>query len=219
MAIPFSRTLGAVRADRGRAAVVAGAVGTLILATWVMWMFAGRITVFLASDRARLEVAPAPTQVAARIGGPITDVHLAVGARVKTGDVLVQLDSAAEVIALERAKSRLAAIEPELASVERELAAELEGGLSAATGDQAAEGETIARKKAAEVELRHAQKEERRARTMFKSGVLMAADLARAVTETKARRAALEALTHAVGGRGADRQQREAERHVRREQL
>jgi len=219
MAAPFSRTLASVRSDRARRTLVAGALGILILAAWVVWMVVGEIAVYRTSVRARLEVTPAPTQVAARIGGRIVEVRLVVGTRVTAGDVLVSLDPTSKAIELERSKRRLAAIEPELASVARELAAEVEAGGDGAAADQAAEREVIARQRAVEVAVRQAEEEETRTRAMVEAGVQASADLSRAVAETKQRRAAFDALIHEAGGRTADRRQREATRNVRREQL
>ena len=219
MAAPFSRTLGAVRSDRGRMAAVAGGLGFLLLAAWMIWLFVGQVAVFRTSLRARIEVTPAPTQVAAPTSGRLVEVHLVVGTRVAAGDVLVALDAAAERIALERAKGRLAAIEPELASVGRELVAETEAGRRGATADTEAERAVLARQRSLEVALAQAEEEETRTRKMVAAGVQPSADLALAIAETKQRRAALDAQIHEVGGRSADRQQREATRNVRREQL
>lgn len=219
MAAPFSRTLGAVRSDRGRAAVLAGGLGVMLLAAWLIWLFAGQVAVYRTSVRARIEVTPAPTQVAAPFGGRVVEVRLVVGTRVAEGDVLVVIDSAAEAIALERAKGRLAAIEPELASVGRELVAETEVGRRGASVDQEAEKAVQARQRALEISLRQAEDEEARTRKMVEAGVQPSADLTLAIAETKQRRAALEAQGHELSGRSADRFQREAARDVRREQL
>lgn len=219
MAAPFSRTLGAVRADRGRYAPAAAGLGILILGSWAIWLFAGQIAVYRMSARARLEVSPAPAQVAAPVGGRLVEVHLIVGTRVVVGDVLVAIDTAAEHIALDRAKARLAAVEPELESLSRELVAEATAGRGGATSDQEAESEVIARRRAVEAALAQAEEDEKRTRAMVEGGATAAADLSRAIAETKQRRAARDAVIHEAGGRNADRQSREATRAVRREQL
>ena len=39
---PFGRTLGALRADRGRTAIFVGGIGVVLLALWIAWMAIGR---------------------------------------------------------------------------------------------------------------------------------------------------------------------------------
>jgi membrane fusion protein (multidrug efflux system) len=219
MAAPFSRTLGAVRSDRGRSAAVVGGLGFLLLATWASWLFEGRIAVFRTSTKARIEVTPAPAQVAAPTAGRIVEVHLVVGARVAAGDPLVTLDTASERIALDRARVRLGATEPELASMARQLAAETQAGSRGATADAESERMVIAQRRSLEVALTQAEEEEKRTRAMVAAGVQPSADLSHAVAETKLRRAALDAQLHEVGARTADRRQRESTREVGREQL
>ncbi len=199
--------------------MLAGCLGALLFAAWLVWLTAGRITVLRTSERARLEVSPAPTKVAVPVSGRIVDVNLAVGTRVRGGDMLVALDATSDRIALKRAKDRLVAIEPELASVAREVEAETAAGRGGSAADQAIGREVLARQRARQVTLRQAEEDEARTRKMVEAGVQPTADLSRAISETNERRAALDALSHEAGARSGDRQQREAARNVRREQL
>src|SRR5918995_1310404 len=60
----------------------------------------------------------------ARMAGRVVRVTLPVGAAVKEGDVLVELEADAERLALEQSRARLDALDPEIASIRREIAAE-----------------------------------------------------------------------------------------------
>ncbi|MBP9914043.1 MAG: HlyD family efflux transporter periplasmic adaptor subunit, partial [Opitutaceae bacterium] len=219
MAAIFSRTDGAIRDDRAVTTLLAGGVGLLILGAWSIWLFTGEIAVYQSSTRARLEVSPAPTQLATRVPGRVVEAHLLVGERVAAGDLLLALDVTAVELAIKRARARLVAIEPELASVAREAAADSEAGIGGSTADQESEREVAARRRAAEVLVRQAEVEETRTRAMVDAGVQPTGDLSRAIAETQQRRAARDALAHEGSARNADRRQREANRDVRREQL
>ena len=219
MATGFSRTLGALRSDRGYAVTLVGGLGGALLVAWVLWLFAGHVAVYRTSVRARLEVIPAPAPVVAQVAGRVVEVHLVVGVRVAAGDVVVALDTTAETIARERAKSQRATIEPELTSVARELVAEDEAGHNGAIADRESERVVLAQQREVMAALTHATEEEARTRGLVKTGAIPGADLPRAILETKQRRAALDALIHEANEREADRRQRDATRKTRREQL
>ena len=216
---PFHRTLSSLQADRGRVAAVTGAIGGVLIAMWIAWLYGGRVAVYRTSAHARLEVTPPPAQVAAPVSGRIVDVHLEISARVRAGDVLVVLDSTAQRIARERATAALSAIEPELASVDRELDAEEQAGRGGATSDREAQREALAQQRQVEVALEHAEEEETRTRVLVENGVLPDADLSRATMDVRRQRATLEALVHAASKRGAERHEREGTRRAAKEQL
>src|SRR5438093_1241310 len=92
----FEQTLRALRADRSRGALIAGAITIVLGLAWIAWMTAARVPVYRTSVRSRLEVLPAPTRVATVVAGRLVAVHLQVGARVRAGDVLVELDAQTE---------------------------------------------------------------------------------------------------------------------------
>src|SRR5258706_7325066 len=155
----FEQTLRALRGDRSRGAVIAGTVAILVGLAWISWMTVARVPVFRTSERARLEVLPAPTRVATVAAGRVVAVHLQVGARVAIGDVLVELDSQTERVALDRARGQLAALDPELASLEREIAAEGNAVTAGEASGRSSVREQLARQRAADIELAHAEDE------------------------------------------------------------
>ncbi len=197
----------------------AGIVGVLLLAGWISWLVAARVDVYRVSADARIEVTPAPTQVAASTTGRVVHVDLSVGARVEAGHPLVVLDTTSEVASLERARAKLEALAPELASIDREVESELllEGRGDA--GDRETEREVLARQRGAEAELLRAQDETIRVRALVESGALPAAELSRATTDEAKRRSTYDAITHESKARASDRGQRAAARASRREQL
>jgi membrane fusion protein (multidrug efflux system) len=216
---PFARTLGALRADRGRAAIFVGGLGVVLLGLWIAWMAIGRVSVYRTSVRARLEVTPAPAQVAAVIGGRVVEVDLAIGARVEANQALVVLDTRIEAASLDRARVRLAAITPELASIDRELEAEDAVEHSGDAGDRETERQALARQRGAEAELARAEEEAIRVRALVDSGALPAAELSRANAEEAKARATFDAAVHEAKALGSSRTERAAGRSTRREQL
>jgi multidrug resistance efflux pump len=219
MSASFPRTLAALRTDRGRTAVLAGALGLLLLAGWTGWLGLARVSVYRTSSRARLEVMPAPARVAATVGGRVLRVNLRVGQKVSADEVLVELEATPEHIALERTRARLAALEPELGSLARELAAEDQATARGDAADRAALRETLARQRAADAALSLAEEEERRIRSLVEAAGAAPSALSHAASDLRQKRAVGEAIAHESATLEADRQERDASRRARREQL
>lgn len=219
MSADFSRTLGALRADRTSASRIAGAIAIIILTAWLVWFVRARVAVYRTSLSARIEVFPAPTRMAAPVGGRVARVSLSVGAEARAGEVLVELETTAERIALARARTAITATEAEAASVGRELSAEDTASLHAASSDREDLREVIARQRAAEAAMRLAGEEETRTRALFAAGAASESEVARAVAEHREKTAALDALVHQTQALDAVGRQRESSRKIRREQL
>lgn len=124
MAGTFDQTMRALRADRSRGAWLIGGVTVTMALGWLLWMSFAAVPVFESSNHARLEVLPPPNHLGALVAGRVIRVELQVGRRVATGEVLVELDAAPQKVELQRALDQLKALEPELASLDREIAAE-----------------------------------------------------------------------------------------------
>ncbi|HSD88843.1 MAG TPA: biotin/lipoyl-binding protein, partial [Kofleriaceae bacterium] len=124
MAGSFGQTMRALGADRSRGGWLLITIIGAFAVGWIAWMVAAEVPVYESTPRARLEVLPAPSVIGAPIAGRVERVNLQVGRRVAAGDVLVELESAAQRVELTRARDQLAAFGPELASLDREIAAE-----------------------------------------------------------------------------------------------
>ena len=93
MATSFSRTLRALNDGAPRHIRVV-AVVLALLAGWVVWALAGRVSIVAVSKRARFESRRAVRQIAIPVNGRITSINIALGQRVHRGDVLIELDTA-----------------------------------------------------------------------------------------------------------------------------
>ncbi|HEX8695328.1 MAG TPA: HlyD family efflux transporter periplasmic adaptor subunit [Longimicrobium sp.] len=181
MAVPFSRTTRALRADGARRSIALQVAGVLLLAAWAAWLAAARLTLYETSAGARVEAGRAVHPVDAAAGGRVVAAPgLRLGAAVRAGEVLVVLDAGAERIELERERARLAS----LAAQRSALVARLgdEGGALARSREAlaAAAREGAARVRDAEVGERLARSEEQRAAALHAAGTLADAELQRA---------------------------------------
>ena len=93
MATSFSRTLRALNDGAPRHIRVV-AVVLALLAGWIVWALAGRVSIVAVSKRARFESRRAVRQIAIPVNGRITGINIALGQRVHRGDVLIELDTA-----------------------------------------------------------------------------------------------------------------------------
>lgn len=79
------------------------AVALALLAAWIVWALAGRVSIVAVSKRARFESGSAVRQIAVPLSGRIARVNIALGQSVRRGDVLLELDPSDA--AIRRAKS------------------------------------------------------------------------------------------------------------------
>ncbi len=88
VAIPFSRSVRALRADgRSRRAIWFLAIPVVVLAAWTVWLFEARIARYETSDRAEVVSSGANAYVEAEFpAAAIARIHLGQRARVELGD-------------------------------------------------------------------------------------------------------------------------------------
>ncbi len=219
MAAAFSRTLAALRADRRRAPLVGFGVALAILASWLAWGALASVSVYRSSTQARIEVDPAPARIASPVSGRVTVAHLQIDAPVAAGEILVELDATTERIALDRAQLRIAALAPQVDSIERELVAEDAGGRDGRTAELDTEGEVRARLRVAEADLAFAERDLAREQVLAAKGASPEVVRERAETVVKQRRATLDAIAHEADAMTATHRERNDGRRGRREQL
>ena len=218
MSSPFSRSLRAIDSDRSRtwwpAAVVAG-----LLAAWTAWFVFARVPLYETSASARIEAAAAAHPVQARLIGRTVRVNLTVGARVREGEVLVELEADAERLALQEARARVEALGPEIAAVRSEIQAEQRAIEDERRAAAVSRDEQRAIVREAEAARGLAEDDAKRFERLRTEGVIPEADDSRARAEVARRRATAEAAAAALTRIGHDEKTRQSDRLVRIQRL
>jgi membrane fusion protein (multidrug efflux system) len=218
MSSPFSRTLRALESERSRGWRTA-AVATLLLLAWVGWFMLSRIPLYETSTIARLEATAAAHPVDARMLGRVVSVNLAVGRVVRAGDVLVELESDAERLALGEARRRVEALGPQIAAVSQEIAAEEEAVEADRRASLTARDELSATLREAQAGLGIASEEARQLARLRAEGVISEIENSRARAEAERRKAAADAAAAAIARIDTDQTTRESDRRVRIQRL
>jgi multidrug resistance efflux pump len=133
MPVSFERTWRALDADSTGPRTLGIGLAGLLLGGWLAWFAGGQVKVYEVSDKTSLEAAAAAHPVATRIDGRVVNARLELGRRVKTGEVLVELDAEAERLALARNAAHLASFKAQAAALRPEIEAR-EAGLAAYRG-------------------------------------------------------------------------------------
>lgn len=120
MPTPFSRTLRSLDGD-GHGSLWTLLIATALLVLWLGWFVGSRIAVYAATDDARVETGQAVHAIQAAVGGIVIGCQVALGARVRAGDVLCELESVAEQSRLREEKARRAALERQVDAGRAEL--------------------------------------------------------------------------------------------------
>lgn len=170
---------------------------TGLLAAWIVWALVARVTVYAVSDSARLEVEQAACPVEASLEGRVTTTHIVLGADVRLGEVLVELD--AEPFRLEAAERRAtrAGLAAELAPLHDEIQALQRQATDLAEAAGKGSEEIAAEVQEAEAALALAQGVVDRAKALRAEGVVSAAELARVQFDLDKHRAGVGRLVAA----------------------
>jgi multidrug resistance efflux pump len=215
----FSRTTRSLSNDTSGYALLSWLLAGLFLGAWLLWFFFAEITVYEVSDKARLEVERTAHPVAAPISGKILSASLHLDQPVEKGEVLVELDAGSEKLRLQEEESRLKALPPQIASLQKEIATqELAGqedhqaALSAAQAARARYHEAIT---AADFAKDH----ERRLSKLGGSGRVPLIDVLRVRAEAQKMRAAADAFSSEIRRVEMDARTRAHQKQAEVEQL
>lgn len=183
--------------DNARSVRVWTAVMFLLMAAWAVWFFGARVPIFAASDSARFE-AVAVHWIEAPVAGQIRTVRTAVGSDVRAGDVLLELDSSTEKLReAEQSLQRTSASE-RAGLLRRQLAAAEESLVRQRDVARASAAEAQARLDEASEAARLADSEARRARQLFRNGLLSQAALDTLDADATRKRAAVGTMAAAM---------------------
>lgn len=94
-----------------------------LLLMWGAWAFAGRVSIVSISRRARFESRLAIRRIAAPASGRITSVNIALGQKVRRGQVLIELDDAEPAIRRDSARANIDATRRRMTTAIEQIAA------------------------------------------------------------------------------------------------
>jgi multidrug resistance efflux pump len=107
--------------DASSRTVRSALIGGTVLVVWTLWFFLARVSLYETSRQARIEVESAPHDVDAPVAGRLLLTNLVLDQQVGAGDVLIELDSEAWRLERQAEESKMLAVAPQVAALEREL--------------------------------------------------------------------------------------------------
>jgi multidrug resistance efflux pump len=217
----FRQTSIALRSDheRGRRSLfVLAGVGVLVVLVGV-WLAVARVPLYAVSDGARLQARDEVHPVDTLIAGRVATVHLAVGARVHKGDVLLTLDATDVQLRLDEARATESGQRAQIAAFETEIAAREEAIASTQTLGQASLSEAQATRNQTQAEAGLASRERARADQMRQAGVVAVAEADRAAAAAQQADAAVHAREQRINVLSNETRRDLADRRAQTESL
>ena len=219
MAIPFSRSTRSLNADSYRRSTFGLIIVMLVLAAWVVWLFAARVALYEVTTAARLEVDTAAHPVESPVSGRVIATHLEMGKEVRAGDVLVELDSKTERLQLNEEQSQLATLSAQLIVVRDEIAAETRSLNQTEQATPVTLAQARARYQEAEAAARQAVEELKQLTKLNAQGLVSDLVLLRGKAEVEKTRSAADALQLEVSRLEKDQGAKATDREARIESL
>lgn len=152
MPVPFSSSLRALAAERGRGLELALVLALVLLLAWGWWMASAEVVLVEVSVRASVESVAASVPVTTLVEGRVGEVQLGLGRRVAAGEVLVTLETGRLQLEREGQVAEIAGLRAQLAASEREHAAIAAAVATHERGGRARSAEVQASAREAEVE-------------------------------------------------------------------
>jgi len=211
----FSRSVRSLEADGFRRSIAGLMLVILLLGAWTAWFFLARVARYEVTDQARLEVDQAAHPMQATVSGRVLSSHLALGAEVHAGDILVELDSTPQRLQLMEQRAHLAVLPPQIQALRAEVAAEQQARTVEQHASVTAHEQAVAQIRGSEATAKFAEEDSQRLAQMTAEGLLSERDARRSRAEAQSRRAAVESLQVAPARVTLEQQTRDSEREVR----
>jgi membrane fusion protein (multidrug efflux system) len=211
----FSKTLRALDRNRTGGILLWVAIASIMTGAILSWMFLARVRLDEVTDEARIEIDRSTFVVQAPVTGRVIRVNQALGKEVRAGDVLVEIDSSREQLQVTQERSRNRALEPEIAALQGEIAAETSSLEVERAASRAAIDEARARILETAAPLRLAELERKRALELSGEGLIPKRDLERAVSEAERLATVSRTAAVAVARLETEQQKREMDREIR----
>jgi membrane fusion protein (multidrug efflux system) len=219
MPTAFNRTFRSLDADGARWTICGIVAAAAIAGGCAWWSTRTPVTLYAATAAARIEVDSAVYPVASPLAGRVTVARLAIGREVQEGEVLVELDSAAEQFQIREELSRAAGLRAGIEALRRQVAAEEQARENERVAGKFGHEESRADAREADAAAAHAESEERRVRQLLKEGLIAEREYQSAASEAKRLRAAADSKRIAVDRSGQEQVTHDSDRAVQLQNL
>jgi membrane fusion protein (multidrug efflux system) len=214
MPTAFTRTIHGLRADGFASSVIWVLAAIVFLGAWSWWLFYARVARYETSESARLEVDRAAYVLQADSPGRIVMSNLVLGREVQAGDVLVELDTNPERLEIAEHMARRGVLDPQLESLRAELSSAVQARRREQEANLAAIAEARARITEAEQPAAFSESEAVRTKRLLDSGLTTEREYARAQSETRQAKAAVETLRQVLTRLEREQRTRETDRET-----
>src|SRR5690349_10616520 len=119
----FFRSLRALDGEHRATTLAIAATGGVLLVAWSAWFCFAKVSLFVTSERARVEAVGAVHFVDAPETAQLIRVHATLGQRVRAGDVLFELDVAPQQLTRDEDAARVTSATHEAETLRRQIAA------------------------------------------------------------------------------------------------
>jgi membrane fusion protein, adhesin transport system len=190
--------------DASSRPLLAAIFGSVLVLAWTLWFLLARVSLYETSRQARLEVETAPHDVDAPVSGRLLRSNLVLGREVAAGDLLIEIDS--EALRLERQAevSKVLAVAPQIAALERELISDEEALRGEDRALVAEMNEARARKRASEAVALLKASEHAQVEALHKQHVVAELERQRMQADYERQNAESEAARVQVGRLGSE---------------
>jgi multidrug resistance efflux pump len=191
------------------------AAGAIVLIAWAWWAVRAEVTLYAVSTKARVEIETATYPIASPLTGRVVTVNLQVGQTVRQGDVLVAIDTTADQLELQQEQIRAAGLDPEVARLRAQIAAEEQARAEEQRASRMRAEEAAGRIRQAETEADHAEQDLARIDALARRGLVPPRDLDNAGSDARRLREAVSTLDASARRVPQDQATRDRERDAR----
>jgi membrane fusion protein (multidrug efflux system) len=201
--------------DASSRTALAAVVGGVLLLVWALWFFLARVSLYETSRQARLEVAAAPHDVDTPVAGRLLQTNLVLGRLVSAGDVLIEMDSEAWQLERQGEESKVLAVGPQIAALEREMVSDGEALRGEDRALLAEVSEARARQRASDAVAQLKASERAQIETLHKQHVVADVEQQRTQADFEKQTAESDAARAQVGRLGTEGVVRRSDRRAK----
>jgi multidrug resistance efflux pump len=211
----FRATNQQIARDRTRRQAWLLLIPAVLIVLWAAWMYLARISVYAATDQARVEVAQTAFIVQAPVSGRVLKSHLALGDEVRRGNVLVELEAEPQQLRVDQEKAHREALDMQISNLRQQIATEQATLLSERGAGDATTQEALAGLAKVQEATEFSRKEADQKAMLLQSGLTSKMDAERSQSEFKEKSSELVAARQAVARARRQQAMQGGERRLR----